>query len=59
NNLIAFVDHLVSQRFVSSDQSGLMMHEADPVQLIERFPTFKPTYKTKWADREAVANLVP
>ena len=59
NNLIAFVDHLVSQRFVSSDQSGLMMHEADPVKLIERFQTFKPTYKTKWADREAVANLVP
>ena len=59
NNLIAFVDHLVSQRFVSSDQSGLMMHEADPVKLIERFQTFKPTYKTKWADREAVANLLP
>ncbi|WP_075259122.1 LOG family protein [Herbaspirillum camelliae] len=59
DNLIAFVDHLVSQRFVSSDQSGLMMHEADPARLIQRFQTFKPTYKTKWADREAVANLLP
>ncbi|MCA1323103.1 TIGR00730 family Rossman fold protein [Herbaspirillum sp. alder98] len=59
DNLIAFVDHLVSQRFVSNDQSGLMMHESDPAQLIERFKTFSPSYKTKWADREAVANLVP
>jgi uncharacterized protein (TIGR00730 family) len=58
NNLIAFVDHLVSQRFVSADQAKLMMHEAEPAKLIERFKTFKPSYTSKWMDREAVSNLV-
>jgi len=59
DNLISFVDHLVSQGFVRADQSGLMMHEADPTALIRRFQNFQPNYKTKWADHEAAKKILP
>src|SRR5450830_310953 len=34
DGLAAFVDHLVSARFVTAEQALLMMHEADPAQLV-------------------------
>lgn len=58
NNLIVFVDYLVLQCFVSSDQFGLMMYEVDLVKLIECFQIFKLIYKIKWVDCEVVVNLV-
>ena len=51
DNLIAFIDHLVSQRFLTAEQSLLMMHEAKPADLLHRFKTFKPSYTNKWADQ--------
>lgn len=55
DHLIAFIGHLVSQGFVTADQSHLMMHEADPASLIQRFKTYTPSYTNKWADRSATA----
>lgn len=59
NNLIAFIAHLVSQRFVTAEQSHLMMHEADPATLLQRFKTFKPKYTNKWAEADLPARLLP
>ncbi len=59
DNLIAFIDHLVSQRFLTAEQALLMMHEADPAELVQRFKTFKPSYINKWADKSAPSALRP
>ena len=59
DHLIAFVEHLVSARFVTAEQALLMMHEADPATLVNRFKTFKPSYTSKWADKAAASNLLP
>lgn len=59
DHLIAFVEHLVSARFVTAEQALLMMHEADSATLVNRFKTFKPSYTSKWADKAAASNLLP
>lgn len=59
NSLITFVEEMVAQRFLTAEQSRLMMHENESVQLLERFMQFRPTYSSKWLDREAAKNLLP
>ncbi len=59
DNLIAFIEHLVSQRFLTAEQSLLMMHDADPANLVQRFKTYKPSYTNKWADHKAANKLLP
>jgi uncharacterized protein (TIGR00730 family) len=51
DNLIAFIEHLVSQRFLTAEQALLMMHESDPAALVQRFKSFKPSYINKWSER--------
>jgi uncharacterized protein (TIGR00730 family) len=59
NSLITFVEQMVAQRFLTAEQSQLMMHENAPMALLERFMQFQPTYSSKWLDREAAKNLLP
>jgi uncharacterized protein (TIGR00730 family) len=59
DNLIAFIEHLVSQRFLTAEQALLMMHEASPVDLIQRFKTFKPSYINKWSEKNTSTGLLP
>jgi len=59
NNLIAFIEHLVSQRFLTAEQALLMMHEENPADLVQRFKTYQPSYTNKWADRTAPEKLLP
>jgi uncharacterized protein (TIGR00730 family) len=59
NSLITFVEQMVAQRFLTAEQSRLMMHENAPTELLERFMQFRPTYSSKWLDREAAKNLLP
>lgn len=50
DNLIAFIEHLVSQRFLTAEQALLMMHENNPTALLSRFKSFKPSYTNKWSE---------
>jgi uncharacterized protein (TIGR00730 family) len=59
SSLITFVEHMVAERFLTAEQSRLMMHEKESAELLERFMQFKPTYSSKWLDREAAKNLLP
>jgi len=59
DDLISFIEHLVSQRFLTAEQSLLMMHEAKPAELLQRFKSFKPSYTNKWADQGIAAKLTP
>lgn len=59
DSLVAFVRQMVSERFVTAEQSQLMMSEDAPDALLERFMQFKPSYTSKWLDRAAARNLLP
>ena len=59
DSLLAFVRQMVTERFLTAEQSQLMMSESAPDALLERFIQFKPTYTSKWLDRAAARNLLP
>jgi uncharacterized protein (TIGR00730 family) len=59
DSLLAFVRQMVTERFVTAEQSMLMMSENTPDALLERFIQFQPTYTSKWLDRAAAKNLLP
>ncbi|MBB3211261.1 hypothetical protein FHW67_000496 [Herbaspirillum sp. Sphag1AN] len=59
DNLIAFIEHLVSQRFLTAEQALLMMHENDPAALLSRFKSFKPSYTNKWSESGSSALRSP
>src|SRR5450830_414465 len=53
SSLITFVEQMVTERFLTAEQSRLMMHENEPAALLDRFRQFRPSYSSKWLDREA------
>lgn len=59
DGLIQFVQHLVTQRFLKSDQAALMMYESDAATLLQRFKSYVPTYHAKLLDQAAAQKLVP
>jgi uncharacterized protein (TIGR00730 family) len=59
DSLIAFVQQMVAERFLTAEQSLLMMHEKTPDGLLERFLQYKPVYSNKWLDRDTARNLLP
>ncbi|MDB5774468.1 MAG: family Rossman fold protein [Herbaspirillum sp.] len=59
DSLIAFVQQMVAERFLTAEQSGLMMHEETADGLLERFLQYKPVYSNKWLDRDTARNLLP
>lgn len=57
--LIAFLQNLVNQGFVKSEQAALLMHEADAPTLLHRLQSFTPTPSTKILDALAANSLLP
>ena len=59
DGLIQFMQHLVTQCFLKSDQAALMMHESDVAALLQRFKSFTPTCQGKWLDQATAQKLLP
>ncbi len=59
DDLIRFVQHLVDQRFLKSEQAGLLIHERDAASLLACFKSYVPSYHPKWEDQEKAKTLVP
>jgi uncharacterized protein (TIGR00730 family) len=59
DSLIAFVRQMVTERFLTAEQSQLMINENEPGALLERFIRFKPSYTSKWLDRNTAKKLLP
>ncbi|MDB5842262.1 MAG: DNA-binding protein [Herminiimonas sp.] len=59
DGLIGFLQHLVGEGFVRSGHATLLMHEADPEKLLERFKTYVPSHDVKWLDRTTAQTLLP
>jgi predicted Rossmann-fold nucleotide-binding protein len=47
--LMAFADHMVTEGFVKADYRELLMVDADPAALLDRFETYEPPAPPKWA----------
>ncbi|MEH6581073.1 MAG: TIGR00730 family Rossman fold protein [Halioglobus sp.] len=50
--LLAFLDHMVVERFVKQDHRDLLMVERDPGQLLDRLTSHVPRSVDKWLDMD-------
>jgi predicted Rossmann-fold nucleotide-binding protein len=49
--LIAFLDHAVAERFVTPEHRSMLIIERDAEKLLERFSNEPPPLVSKWMDR--------
>lgn len=59
DGLIRFIQHLVEQRFLRSEQAGLLIHDPNAADLIARFKSYVPSYRPKWEEHEKAKQLLP
>ena len=53
DQLITFLDHAVTERFVRPEHRALVLVEEDPAALLDRFARFRAPSVEKWIDRDA------
>lgn len=58
DGLIAFLDHVVAERFLRREHASLLMHAAEPRALLERMKLYRPGHYEKTFDRPAAARLI-
>ncbi len=58
DGLIAFLRHVVDERFLRAEQASMLMHETTPSALIEQFKTFKPQYYDKLLDPATAGKVI-
>jgi uncharacterized protein (TIGR00730 family) len=51
DHLMAFLDHSVGERFLRPEHRGMVLVEADPEKLLDRFAAYLPPLLEKWIDR--------
>ncbi|SFI10889.1 hypothetical protein SAMN04515618_11095 [Collimonas sp. OK307] len=54
DGLLQFIQHMVSQRFLKGEQAEILIAEAQPVDLLQRFRSFVPQHVPKWLDRNTI-----
>jgi uncharacterized protein (TIGR00730 family) len=52
--LIDFLDHAVSERFITDVHRALLLVEEEPERLIERFERYKAPAVARWVDRTSI-----
>lgn len=52
NELLAFLDHAVDQRFIKGAHRSLLLVADDPERLLESFESYRPAAGSKWLDRQ-------
>lgn len=52
DGLTAFLDHAASEQFVRADQRRMLVVEADPAVLLDRFASYSPPALPKWVGRD-------
>lgn len=58
DGLIAFLSHVVQERFLRTEQASLLIHESDPDQLLERMKTFKPPHLQTVLDPASASTVI-
>ena len=59
DGLIRFVQHMVGEGFLRQEHAQLMLHDADPVSLLEQMRAPSATKVTKWLDTESAQQIAP
>ena len=54
DRLLEFLDHSVEERFLRSDNRGMVLSEATPHALLDRMASFTPPSVEKWMDRRSL-----
>ncbi|SFA70437.1 hypothetical protein SAMN04515620_101194 [Collimonas sp. OK607] len=54
DGLLQFIQHMVSQRFLKGEQAEILIAEAQPADLLQRFRSFVPHHVPKWLDRNTI-----
>ncbi len=49
--LLAFLDHLVQERFVRQPHRDMLQRAASPAELVDALAAWKPLAAPKWVDR--------
>ena len=52
DNIMSFLDHAVTQRFVREEHRSMFLTAATPEELFEKFRVYEPPRTDKWIDRE-------
>lgn len=53
DELSAFLNHSVAEGFVNTESRSMLMTEADPDHLLERFSTYQAPRVNKWINRDS------
>lgn len=56
--LITFLDHVVAERFLRSEQASLLIHEQEPKALLTRLRTFKPQRVEKLLSPDVAGTII-
>ncbi|HYD79271.1 MAG TPA: TIGR00730 family Rossman fold protein [Paucimonas sp.] len=59
DGLIGFLQHVVDQGFLKAPQASLLVSEAAPSLLLERFKTYDPQRQDKLLKRETAQRILP
>ncbi|HEX3616243.1 MAG TPA: TIGR00730 family Rossman fold protein [Solirubrobacteraceae bacterium] len=51
DQLLAFIDHMVAERFLRAEQRAALLIAASPDELLERLASYQPVVLDKWLDR--------
>ena len=52
DGLVTFLDHAAGEQFVRADQRRMLVVEAAPVALLDRFASYSPPALPKWVGRD-------
>ena len=52
DGLVTFLDHAASEQFVRADQRRMLVVEADPALLLDRFASYSPPALPKWVGHD-------
>jgi hypothetical protein len=59
DGLLTFLRHVVDQRFLKAEQAALLVSEASPTALLDRFRTYNPQREDKLLDRATAQQILP
>lgn len=59
DGLLAFLRHVVDQRFLKPGQAGLLVAEASPSALLDRFRAYRPQREDKLLDHATAKQILP
>jgi predicted Rossmann-fold nucleotide-binding protein len=51
--LLAFIDHMVAERFLWAEHRDALLVSTDAPTLVDQLAAYEPRVKDKWLDRDA------